>query len=84
MNDKVKHIIAGLAAALIVALPVWLDCNNLFAGLWACLSGIIAGAVKEWCDNEYGIGWNWRDLGWTIVGSVVAMLLIVLMHFAKG
>lgn len=84
MNDIKKHIIAGFVAALVVALPIWLECGNLFAGLWACIAGVLAGAVKEWCDNEYGAGFDWRDLGWTCVGSAVAALLIVLMHYARG
>jgi len=85
MNDIKKHIIAGFGVALIVALPVWLECNNLFCGLWACIAGVIAGVVKEWCDNNTEFNeWSWADLGWTCVGSLAAALLIILMHYAKG
>ena len=83
-KDKIVHIFAGTMVAAFIGLPAYLESGNLFAGLWSALTGgIIAGGVKEWCDNEYGYGWDWRDLGWTCVGSLAAALLIVLMHFAK-
>lgn len=86
MNDKIKHIAAGILAAVIVALPAYLDSSNLFAGIWAALtSGAVAGGVKEWCDcNTEGNQFDWRDLGCTIAGAAVVALFIVAMHFAKG
>jgi len=83
--DKIKHIAAGMGIALVIAMPVWLETNNLFAGLWACISGIIAGGVKEFTDNKHDGGrWDWTDFGFTAIGAVLAVAVIVLMHFAKG
>lgn len=85
MNDKIKHIIAGLLIALVVGLPVYLESNVLFCGLWACLSGVVAGAVKEHTDMSHeGSVWSWRDFGATCLGVVIAEVLIIAMHFAKG
>jgi hypothetical protein len=83
--DKLKHIAAGLGIALVIAMPVWLSSNDLFAGLWGCLAGIIGGGVKEYTDNKHdGCEWDWNDFGFTCIGAVLAMVVIVLMHFAKG
>lgn len=83
--DKLKHIAAGLGIALVIALPVWLETQNLFAGLWGCLAGVIAGGVKECTDNKHDGGrWDWKDFGFTAIGAVLAMVVIVLMYFAKG
>lgn len=86
MNDYIKHIAAGILAAAIIALPVYLDSSNLFAGIWPALTaGAVAGVVKEWCDNRSdGNQFDWRDLGCTIAGAAVVALFIVAMHFAKG
>ena len=86
MNDKIKHIAAGILAAVIVALPAYLDSNNLFAGIWASLTaGAVAGVVKEWCDNKTQFNeWSWQDLSWTCVGGIIAVLLIVGLHYGKG
>jgi hypothetical protein len=85
MTDKIKHIAAGLGIALVIALPCWLETNNLFAGLWACLSGIIGGGVKEFTDNKHdGCEWDWLDFGCTCLGAVLVALLIVGLHYGKG
>lgn len=85
MTDKLKHIAAGLGIALLIALPCWLGTQNLFAGLWGCLAGVIGGGVKEYTDNKHDGGrWDWEDFGFTAIGAVLAMVIIVLMHFAKG
>jgi len=85
MNDKKKHFIAGLAVAIVVALPVYLESINLFAGLWSALvSGIIIGVCKEWCDYIYTSKWDWKDFLATCIGVVVVAVFIVLMHFGKG
>ena len=86
MNDYIKHIAAGILAAVIVALPAYLDSSNLFAGIWAALtSGAVAGVVKEWCDcHTDGNQFDWRDLGCTIAGAAVVVLFIVAMHYARG
>lgn len=85
MKQNRKHIIAGALAALVVAMPVWLSSNDLFAGIWACVSGIIAGGVKEWCDNNNeGNRWNWSDFGYTCIGVAIAVVIILAFHFGKG
>lgn len=86
MKDYIKHIAAGILAAVIVALPAYLDSSNLFAGVWASLTaGAVAGTVKEWCDsNTEGNQFDWKDLGCTIAGAAIVAVFIVLMHFAKG
>lgn len=85
MNDKTKHIIAGLLIALTIGLPVYLESNVLFCGLWAALAGVIAGGVKEYTDMSHeGSVWSWKDFGATCLGVVIAEVLIIAMHFAKG
>jgi len=85
MNDKKKHFIAGLAVAIVVALPVYLESVNLFAGLWsAIVSGIIIGVCKEWLDYTRSGKWEWPEFIATICGGVAVAVFIVLMHFAKG
>lgn len=85
MNDKKKHFIAGLATAIVVALPVYLESLNLFAGLWAALvSGIIIGVCKEWLDYTKSGKWEWPEFIATIGGAVAVAVFIILMHFAKG
>lgn len=84
MNDKKKHFIAGLLVAALVGLPCYLETINLFAGLWACLAGIIVGGVKEWCDYVYAWKWDWRDFLATCIGVVVVAVFIVMLHFGKG
>lgn len=86
MNDYIKHIGAGILAAVIVALPAYLDSSNLFAGIWASLTaGAVAGVVKEWCDMRTdGNQWDWKDFACTVAGAAVVALFIVAMHFARG
>lgn len=86
MNDKMKHLCAGMAAAAAVALPCYLSANDLFTGLWASIvTAALVGAVKEWCDNcTPGNQWNWVELAMTVVGGVFVALFIVLLHFGKG
>lgn len=85
MNDKIKHIAAGLGIALVIALPVWLETNNLFAGLWACIAGIIGGAVKEFTDNKHDGGrFDWLDFAFTCIGAAVGAVIVLVSHFAKG
>lgn len=85
MNDKIKHIAAGLGIALVIALPVWHETNNLFAGLWGCLSGVIAGGVKEFTDNKHDGGqWDWKDFAATCIGAAIGAVIVIVSHFAKG
>ena len=38
---------------------------------------------KEWCDNKTQFNeWSWKDLGWTCVGGVIAVVLILLLQFS--
>lgn len=78
MTPKKLHILAGLLAALAVGLPCL--AGGLFAGLWGCLAGIIAGGVKEWCDMTYGGRWDWKDFAFTCIGVGLAMAVIVVIH----
>lgn len=75
-----------MAAALAVALPCYLSCNDLFVGLWAAIvTAALVGATKEWCDNNTpGNAWNWVELLMTVIGGVLVALFIVLLHFGKG
>ena len=85
MKDKKYHVLAGLLIAVAVGLPAYLESVNLFAGLWASLtSGVIAGGVKEWCDNKYNWEWDWRDFAATCLGAVIVALFIIGLHFGKG
>lgn len=85
MNDKIKHIIAGALVALAIGLPCYLESNVLFAGLWACLSGVVAGAVKEYTDMSHeGSVWSWKDFGATCLGVVIAEVLILMLHYGRG
>lgn len=84
-NDKIMHAIAGMIIAGFIAVPVYCSSYDLFAGLWACLAGIIAGLVKEWCDmHTEGREWDWKDFGSTVIGAVIAMLFILCLHYGRG
>ena len=52
--------------------------NHIFAG------ALIAGAIKEWCDKQYGNGMDWKDFLFTVIGSLVPVLFILGLHFGKG
>lgn len=86
MKDKKNHVLAGLLVAALVGLPCYLECLNLFAGLWSVLtSGIIAGGVKEYCDlRTEGNKWDWLDFAATCMGAVIVALYIILLHYGKG
>lgn len=84
MNDKVKHILAGLLIAAWCGIPAYVE-GSLFAGIWSAVcGGVTAGMVKEWCDNHYAWEWDWKDLLATCVGVLIAVLFIVALHFGKG
>lgn len=92
MNDKMKHLCAGMAAAF-VGIPVYqlaydatTDTHHLAAAIWATIvSGILIAVCKEWCDNNTeGNKWDWMDFLATCIGAVLVALFIVLLHFGKG
>ena len=85
MNDRTKHIFAGMLIAVFIGIPCYVNTGDLFSGLWACLAGVIAGGVKEWCDTQMEWnGWSWKNFGWTCLGVAWAMLFIILLHFGRG
>ena len=84
-KDKVEHLLVGFVIAALVGLPVYHNCHDLFAGIWASLfPAVIAGAVKEWSDYQHDNKFDWRDLAYTAIGAVVVVLFIIGLHFGKG
>lgn len=85
MNDKKYHILFGGLVAIATGLIAYLESGNLFAGIWsAMVSGIIAGGIKEWCDNTYTGYWDVKDFLATCIGAVIVVLFILGLHFGKG
>lgn len=85
MRDKIEHLIVGAVIAVVVGLPVWHSCHNLFAGIWAALfPSVIASCVKEWADYQHDCRFDWRDFLATCIGAVVVVLFIICLHFGKG
>lgn len=85
MKDKFKHFFIGFLFAFLIAVPVHVACHNIFAGLWACLAGVVAGGVYEWCSmHTDGNKWCWKDFCVTAVGTGIVMLLILISHFGNG
>lgn len=88
MKDKFKHIFWGAVAAFVIAVPVYASSCDLFAGLRACLAGVIAAGVKEWADSKYVESWSVKESAKDILFSCIGVLLIILivlgMHFGKG
>lgn len=87
-TDKFKHTVCGIIAAVAVGLPAYLNNVDLFAGLWSALAGaMVAACVKEYCDTGYCLDptrWDWRDIGFTVIGGVVVVLLILGLHYGRG
>lgn len=85
MNDKVKHILAGLLIASVVGIPCYVNTYDIFAGLWGCTAGIIAASMKEYFDYHInGNRWDWWDWGCTVIGAILVALFIVGLHFGNG
>jgi phosphotransferase system glucose/maltose/N-acetylglucosamine-specific IIC component len=83
--DKILHALAGAAAAFFCGGIAYVETHVLFAGLWpAITAGIIVAAIKEWCDYTYAKKWDWRDFFATIIGVVLAVLIILGLHYGKG
>jgi hypothetical protein len=88
MKDKKYHVLAGALVAAFVGLPCYLESLSLFAGLWAALAGaLVAACVKEYCDTGYCIDptrWDWKDIGFTLIGAVLVALLIIGLPYGRG
>lgn len=92
-TDKKQHILMGAIVAIVVGFITYLvsgECGqlNVAAGVYATLAGgFVAACVKEWCDTQYCIDpskWDWKDIGFTVLGAAVVALFIVGLHFCKG
>ena len=92
-KDKRQHALVGLIVAIVVGFITYLVSGeygqlNVAAGVYAALSGgFIAGCVKEYCDHGYSLDpmqWDWRDIGYTMLGALIVALFIVGLHYAKG
>lgn len=85
-KDKITHFFAGALAAALVGMPSYLESLNLFCGLWpAITAGLLAAAVKEFCDdNTDGNNWDWKDFGASAIGVAIVVLFIILLHFGRG
>lgn len=92
-KDKKQHIICGILAALVTGLLTYLVSGeggeyNVAAGVYSALAGgFVAACVKEYCDAEYRLNvteWDWRDIGFTVLGALIVAFFIVLLHVAKG
>jgi hypothetical protein len=94
-QDKINHTLIGCGVAFIVGIVTYLMQQDEFgnvagsaawAGVFAALvSAALAGGVKEWCDmHTSGNKWDWKDFAATMVGGVVAALVIIGIHFGKG
>ena len=88
MKDKKYHVLAGGFVAAFVGLLAYLESINLFAGLWAAFgSALVAACVKEYCDTGYCLDptrWDWKDIGFTVIGAVLVALLIIGLHYGRG
>lgn len=84
----------GVIVAIVVGFITYLVSGevaverNVAAGVYAALSGgFVAAAVKEYCDKGYSLDpttWDWKDIGYTMIGAAIVALFIVGLHFAKG
>lgn len=93
-KDKRQHIICGIAAAIVVGFLTYLVSGevaaerNVAAGVYSALAGgFVAACVKEYCDHGYSFDpttWDWKDIGYTMIGAAIVALFIVGLHFGKG
>ena len=95
MKDKIKHVLIGAGVGFFIGILAYLmqqdDMANVadsaaWAGvIVAVLVAAIEGGIKEWCDMTLTSGkWDWKDLLATVVGGVVAALIILGIHFGRG
>ena len=94
-KDKIEHGLVGCGVGLFVGLIAYLmqqdKMGNVadsaaWAGVFvAIIVAAMAGVIKEWCDNNTDCGkWDWLDWAATVIGGVVAALIIIAIHFGKG
>lgn len=92
-QDKRQHLVMGAITAIVVGFLTYLvsgECGqlNVAAGVYAALAGgFVAAAVKEYCDHGYSLDpmqWDWRDIGFTMLGALIVAAGILMLHFAKG
>ena len=92
-TDKKQHLVMGVVVAIVVGFLTYLVSGeygqlNVAAGVYAALAGgFVAAAVKEYCDHNYCLDptvWDWKDIGFTVLGAAVVAVFIVMLHFAKG
>lgn len=92
-QDKKQHILMGVIVAIVVGFITYLvsgeaNVYNVAAGVYAALAGgFVAAAVKEFCDAGYRSDpteWDWRDIGYTMIGALIVTLFIIGLHFCKG
>lgn len=92
-TDKKQHLVMGVIVAIVVGFITYLVSGeygqlNVAAGVYAAFAGgFVAAAVKEYCDHGYSLDpttWDWKDIGYTVLGAAIVALFIVGLHFAKG
>lgn len=92
-QDKKQHILCGIIASVVVGFITYLvsgETNgyNVAAGVYSALAGgFVAACVKEWCDSNYckdPTTWDWKDIGFTMIGAAVVALFIGGLHYGIG
>lgn len=93
-TDKKQHLVMGVITAIVVGFITYLASGevaverNVAAGVYAALAGgFVAAAVKEYCDKGYSFDpttWDWRDIGYTMLGALIVVAGILMLHYAKG
>lgn len=93
-QDKKQHILCGAAAAFVVGFITYLISGevaaerNVAVGVYSALAGGLAAAcVKEYCDAKYSLDpskWDWKDIGFTMIGAAVVALFIGGLHYGIG
>ena len=67
-SDRYKHLIGGFLIALITFNPIY-----------ALYSSILAASCLEFKDKQWGGEWDWQDWIITVVGGVLAMVLLIIL-----
>lgn len=93
-TDKKQHLLMGVITAIVVGFLTYLISGevaverNVAAGIYSALAGgFVAACVKEYCDHGYSLDpttWDWKDIGFTVLGAAIVAVGIIMLHFAKG